>query len=203
MGSLIDDMDQGLEGGILPCEGRMGGWYAFNDGYCSQEPSPLTDPFPYSSPGAEGVGNAIRTYGSCEAALEAWGAGIGFDLNNTGSTEYTKSPYNASGQGYRGLRFWAKLGSTLSSGRYVTVSFPDRYTDPIGGYCYTGCYADWQYSVYVTTTWGQFDVPFSLLSPHPYIEPEYYFDPTGIMSVHFRFQPGEMFDLWIDNVSFY
>jgi hypothetical protein len=200
--TLIDDMEQGLNGALIPCDGRDGAWYTYNDMCATSTQTPIPAPglgFPYAPEGANASTHSVRTYGSNCSVEGAWGAGIGFDLVNPTFGTTSKVAYDASR--YSGIQFWAKAGTTGTP--YVVVRLPDRYTDPSGGVCTTTCYGDWSREITLTSSWAPYQIFWSgSLTRYTPNVPDSPFDPSGLMSVQFFFPPGYAFDIYIDDVEF-
>ena len=206
---LIDNFETTAEGnaeGRLPaCEGRLGSWYAFNDG----QPGTLQAPYPGKpfSPVLPGLGEpgfALRTRGTCQIGVPSdklWGAGIAFDLNNRGGQPDQKQGYDAQARGFVGLRFKARLGEDAGATNILRVQFPDTNTDPAGKRCST-CYDDYQTGFRLTRAWKEYRVLWSQLLRGGNGVPNLPFAADSIVAVQFRFSPGDSFDLYLDDVAF-
>jgi hypothetical protein len=198
---LIDDLEQGLAGKIPICDGRIGGWFTTNDGLSGTTQWPIPNPtpgapFPYVTPGANGTGHAVRSYGTCGSGTGAWGAMLGVTLNDPGSGAQL---WNAASKGYTGVRFAARRDAAGASS--VRVDFPDRYTDPIGGQCTTGCYDHWGTTVSLSTSWTTYTIHWDELSSGTWGVPDESFDPTGIVTIQWVFPATTSgFDIFIDAV---
>ena len=206
---LIDDMEQPLSGRLPACEGRIGSWYTSNDGDPLTVQTPAVSQIvPYTNLGADGSAHSIRTDGRCApydpVAKTQWGAGLAFDLDNPGGTATSKIGYDASGRGYRGLTFWARLGETLGASPTVSVQFNDINTDPSGGQCSgSGCYDAYYVSIALTQTWTQYTVYWSQLTTRGgWGIPKLPFASNGIVQVQWSFASGTTFDMYIDDVVF-
>jgi hypothetical protein len=206
---LIDNMEQPLGGVLPPCEGRVSGWYTFNDGapQTVQTPAPGQPFSTYATPGANGSAHSIRTYGRCApssaTATNLWGAGVGFDLDNPGATATSKIGYTATSRGYGGIKFWARLGETAGANPVVSIHFPDANTDPSGGVCSgSGCYDDYFASFTLTPNWDQHTIYWTQLTHAGWGVPNLPFASNGIMSVQWHFATGTTFDMYIDDVAF-
>jgi hypothetical protein len=201
----IDTMEAALEGRLPSCEDRVGAWYTFNDQASGtvQSPRPGGIGRPYATPGANGTGHAIRTFGTCAPGIASptlWGAGIGFDLNNPDGSAEHKRPYAALARGYRGIRFAAKVGKTGNT-MQVAVRFPDVNTDPAAGRCST-CYDDYGAVVHLTNNWNCYTILWAQVTRAGHGVPNVAFDPDGLIAVQWRFEPGQVFDLYLDDVAF-
>lgn len=203
---VIDDFEAHSGNMILPSgpitNPRAGNWYGYNDGTSMATPPAQTTAIELI-PGHRGVNSSwgLHTAGS---GFTSWGAGIGADLNNSGTGG--KEPYDASyddGSGtmvpYAGITFWARSDTAPQT---VSVVFPDGDTDSAGGIC-TTCDHHWLGSVIIGSDWQQFTVPFSSLQLESGTQPPPGpFDPTRLVSVQFRVNPGPAFDFWVDDVAF-
>jgi hypothetical protein len=109
-----------------------------------------------------------------------------------------------------GVRFWARVGDTSSD--VVRFAVSDQYTRPEGGFCDvsvstgpTACYdlfgVDLQGKI--STTWTQFQIPFGGLAQRNFGLQRPAFDSSTLYTIEFDFNPGEIFDLWIDDIEFY
>jgi hypothetical protein len=202
---LIDDMEEILGGWLPACEGRIGHWQTFNDGDPNTVQTPVPGQVvPYVTPGADGSAHSIRTFGKCApfdpVARTQWGASIGFDLDNPGGT---KLGYNASGRGYRGLRFWARLGETTRASATVSVIFSDINTDPSGGKCSgSGCYDNYYTSITLAPAWSQYTIYWTQLTRGGWGVPFLPFASDGIVNISWQFASGTTFDMCVDDVAF-
>ena len=140
-----------------------------------------------------------------------------------------EGPYNASayaGASFadtsHGIQFYAKWGPS-SNAAGVFVKFPEAgtATPAEGGTCAVSgvnamgqtlqCDDHYCYELttaQITTSWSQVQIPLSL----PFIAPQGWgnitvaWDPTSLLGVQWEFDntfPGAIYDLWIDDVSFY
>ncbi|MFZ5891633.1 MAG: hypothetical protein ACOY0T_11320 [Myxococcota bacterium] len=185
-GDMIDDLEDGNLF-ILALNGRTGNWFSYGDGTGSS----LIEPFPLPAPRA-GSTTALHYAGS---GFMTWGSGIGFDFNNTGGSQNTKNPWDASA--YNGITFWAKATTTTS----VNVQLPDRNTQARGGIC-TTCDHHWQTLVSIGTEWKRYTVRFADLQLEPGTVPTpTAFDKTGIIMLQIFMSKGKTFDLLVDDVA--
>jgi hypothetical protein len=118
-GLNLDDLESGTGHICEGVEGRLGVWYAFNDGRGVQWPAPTTPGVPIATsaiPGGRGrSARAIHSYGS---GFTDWGVGVGFDLAFNGS-KY--GLYDA--RAYDGVTFWAKAEPDPNTGAPATLTF--------------------------------------------------------------------------------
>jgi hypothetical protein len=207
---VIDDFEDGNYN-LAPNGGRVGNWYNYGDGTGTE--NWLVAPIqgqrgPTSLEGMHVSGGNFTT----------WGCGLGVDLSNSGGGTCTKVPYNASFDNsgtmtpYAGITFWARSAAgTLS----LSVVFPDGDTDSAGMVCGTCSGSSWTpigdgvcdhhylTVVSVGTDWKRYTVMFKDLTLEPGGKPvPTAFDPTRLVSVQFRINPGTTFDFWVDDVAF-
>lgn len=193
--ALLDDLEDG-DGTILPCAGRSGSWYTYNDGSRSGTQTPLPGrPFIPVSPGQGTSLHAAHVAGS---GFTSRGAGMGFDLNFAPGGE--KSSYDAGA--YSGLSFWARAKPGTET--HIYVNFPDRDTDIQGGVCQgTGCDDHYGKGIDITTEWAKYTVEFADLSTDGVGMPvPAAFDPEHVYSVEFHTAKTAVFDIEIDDIAF-
>jgi hypothetical protein len=187
--AVIDDFEDGDL--VLPTSpalaGRVGSWYGFDDGTGSSSKEVFA-----IMRGANSV-NGLHLMGQ---GFTTWGAGVGVDLNNSGTTQTTKAPWDASA--YAGVTFWARAQATVT----VTVTLPNADTDAAGNSCST-CGHHYSKAVQVSSTWQRFTIDFSELTLEPGGVPTpTAFKPSGLLSVHFRFSAAASYDVYLDDVAF-
>jgi hypothetical protein len=202
---VIDGFDVDRGGRLPECEGRLGGWYTFNDGQAGtrQMPAPGT-PVPLVVPGGDRDGLALRTRGTCqlgEPSPTLWGAGIAFDLDNPIGKSDSKRGYDAAGRGFLGIRFKARVGDDAGASNVLTLRVPDLNTDPSAKRCST-CYDDYQKSLRLSRDWKEYRVLWSELTRGGFGVPSAALATNELVAVQFRFNPGESFDLYLDDVAF-
>ncbi|MET0794903.1 MAG: hypothetical protein ABW061_25515 [Polyangiaceae bacterium] len=188
---VIDDFEDGEFN--LPTtpalEGRVGQWYPYGDpaGIPTMAIAPIKRAA--STECIHGAGKDFQT----------WGAGLGVDLNQTGSSTATKKPYDASD--YTGVTFWARVDVATS----LTLVLPDGNTDKAGGKC-TTCDHHWYKTLQVGTTWQRYTVTFDslILEPNTVPPPPDHLDSAALVSVQFRVPSnnGAQYDMYIDDVAF-
>jgi hypothetical protein len=188
--NLIDDLED-MDGSINSTGGRDGAWYTYNDGTAAGMQTPLAGAtFVPEMPGDNSM-MAAHTTGS---GFTTWGAGFGFDLNNTGTA---KMPYDASA--HTGIIFSAK-GTPFRVKVLTTATTP--MTD--GGTCMgtsAQCGDNYGMAIPATSGWQQFVVPFASLKQEGWgIKTP--FDATTVLGVQFQVGTKVTFDIWIDNVGF-
>jgi len=176
---IIDDFEDG-DFNVSPLGGRVGNWYVYGDG---------TGTLGFDVTGiARGASlKGIHTKGK---DFTNWGSGMGVDMLGS------KTPYNAST--HTGVTFWAKAAAAQA----VLVVFPDIDTDPGGKLC-TTCDHHYNKTVQVGTGWQRFVVNFADLVLESGTKPEpTMFKPDGLISVQFRFAPGQSYELFVDDLAF-
>jgi hypothetical protein len=216
-GLLIDDLEDGT-GRICHGDGRVGVWYAYNDGFGVQIPAPEpqgTPILPSVVTGAQSsLGSARAMYSfhhypdpTLLTLPAAWGAGIGLDLASDGAHYGTFAA-----AGFSGVTFWVRSELTfrLLVRANTVLTTPAKY----GGECATDFCGTWSVPVTVTKEWVKQSVSFEQLgssfwSPdvnHP-ISPPPAFEPDLLTNIQFLFveYPTDVADrdIWIDDVSFY
>lgn len=183
--AVIDDFEDGDLS--LPARaGRVGNWYLFGDGTGIASLDSLA-----IKRGAASV-KGLHTRGK---DFKSWGSGLGVDLNNSGASQSSKAPYDATA--FAGITFWARAESEVA----VTVSLPDADTDAAGKTC-TACEHHYYQAVQVTPTWQRFTIAFSALAREPGGAPApTAFKPSGVFSILFRLV-GQNYDLYVDDIAF-
>ena len=208
--ALIDDMEAG--GSALPMEaGRNGSWWAGGDSL-----SPNATITPDNQAPSEVIPNGGRC-GSFHAkhvtgqGFTSWAvltATLAVGLGDGGV--YAPIAYDAHIR--TGLTFWARIGDT--SANKVRFAVSDKYTRPEGGICdadtatattTTACYDTAGVDLTLTTTWTQFRIPFAGLGQRNFGEKEGQMgpDPSALYTIDFNLYPNTVFDLWVDDISFY
>ncbi|HEV8550491.1 MAG TPA: leucine-rich repeat domain-containing protein [Polyangiaceae bacterium] len=205
-GFVIDDMEDG-SGYVCEGSGRVGAWYAFNDGKGTQWPAPTTPGVPIEVslldvPRGQSE-HAIHTYGR---DFGSWGAGVGVDLAFDGTTY---GLYDASA--YSGITFWVRgdsqilrggdQGSALSvASALPTISFrvSDRDSTYVdwGGTSMSKIYGP-HVGIFPEETWTQYFVPFQNLRGQ-----SDRFDPSVLTNLQWLTRESP-FDFWVDDVEFY
>lgn len=207
-GRLIDDMEDG-SGRICRGSGRVGAWYAYNDGFGLQVPPPQPPGvpiLPFEIPGTrQGSQRAMFSSHhypdpSILKAPDTWGAGIGVDLAFDGARYLS---YDASG--FTGIYFWNRS----SNYKYFEVRINTTATTPVayGGTCpseYCGAYVKGFWS---DMKWQESLLYFSDLQPRRYLDvvlPP--FDARQVTNIQFFFvlypTGSSDADLWVDDLSF-
>ncbi|WP_437321665.1 hypothetical protein [Sorangium sp. So ce385] len=197
---LIDDMEDG-DNNIIPLEDeanpRRGYWFAANDMNGEQHPAPGN--FYMSElelPRGDST-SAVNT--EADDGFTTWGALVGLLLNTDEAG--TEGVYDASG--FRGVAFWAYA----ESGSYarMIVDVADVQTWRAGGICGTKGLCDDHFRTIVALTpcWKYYEVPFADLEQTGWGEKFDAVDVTQLWAIQFRFNVGQKFNIWVDDVAFY
>ncbi|HLK92663.1 MAG TPA: hypothetical protein VKZ18_22410 [Polyangia bacterium] len=207
--ALIDDMEAGGPS-LLMEAGRNGTWWAGGD---------AVSPGASIDPNGEASSELIPNGGRCGSLHAKHVTGQGFTnwavltatlrVGQVDGGAYIPFPYDAHIR--TGVTFWARIGST--SAAQVRFAVSDKYTRPEGGICdpnaatgSTACYDTAGVDLtQLGTTWTQYRIPFAGLGqrnfglPEPQMGP----DTSALYTIDFNFYPNEIFDFWIDDISFY
>lgn len=189
----IDDFEDG-DNQVLLLAGRDGYWFTSNDGSSpgKQTPDPRAPANPELLVPPHGASTrAMHTTGS---GFNIWGAlvGLNFHADGTGAL-----PYNVGA--YQGLIFSAKLGrnGALSKARLALTN-----SDTLYG-C-TVCDDHFGTTVTVGNEFQAIRVPFADLKQAGFGKPLLTtFDATRVYALQLSWTKGQVFDLWIDDISFY
>ncbi len=206
--ALIDDMEA-TDPAILMEGGRNGGWWAGGD---------TTSPGAAIDPSGDAPSEPIPGGGRCGSLHAMHVTGHGFTVWSQlsvamryGSVDGGASgllPYDAHTR--TGLTFWARIGDT--SAAQVRLSVTDKYTRPEGGVCdvstatgATACYDNFGVDLSpLGKTWTQYRIPFAGLGQRNFgLQEPSGLDTAAIYTIEFDFYPNEIFDFWVDDISFY
>jgi hypothetical protein len=192
---LIDDLEDET-GRICEGDGRIGVWYAFNDGTGTQWPAPTAPGVPIESsalPNARGASRrAMHTYG--DGAMK-WHGGIGIDFAFDGEH------YDTYAAGlYDGVRFWARADTP----QRIRVRIGTALTTvaEYGGTCEFEPCGTHGMDFDIGTEFAEYRVPFNDLQQVSYRRFEADFLRGQLTNLQFM-AVGPSFDFWIDDVSFY
>lgn len=194
MAPLIDDMEDGT-GRIRSEAGRVGVWYAFNDGRGTQVPAPTTNGEPIATaeiPG--GRGTSMRAMHTSGSGFTNWGVGIGLDLNYDG-TRY--SLYDASA--CDGITFWAR-SDTPGSSISLRIGSAATTSEKYGGTCTNEPCASVTVGYSLNQSWTRYPAQFSLFSTPNSGSGK--FEPNKLTNIQFVVLGGGAFDFWIDDIEF-
>jgi hypothetical protein len=197
----IDDLNDG-DDAILALGFRTGFWYAFNDGTPGAKQVPSMTLFTTTPGGPSETGYCARSYGS---GFEAWGAGMGLDLNDTGEVVNgipKRAPYDASA--YKGIAFAARGGAGKLR---FAVSTAATEVMTAGGTCMGGtttaaCSDTHGVDIPLTPEWRTYAVPFDRLTQEGF-GAKTPFDIKKTMALYFSVASGNPFDYAIDDVGFF
>ena len=197
---LIDDLEDG-DDAINESNGRMGGWYTFNDESTTGTQTPPGSGFTATSGGADGSAFAAATSGS---GFTVWGAGMGFDLNNPSAVGMTGSRAQYDASRFTGIVFKAKGNVPVRvSLEVVGVTPTDR-----GGTCMPsttmGEECDDLHGTLVdlTSDWKEYAVEFGKLRQGGWGR-AVPFAATDVTAVLFQTDKDVSFDIAVDDVRFY
>jgi hypothetical protein len=196
-GLVIDDMEADT-GIICQGEGRIGHWFAYDDGMpgTTQTPPPGVAPIrpdPIQPP--RGASNfAMHTSGTVEMY-----AAIGCSLNGS-TSDVMEVPRMYDVSRYTGISFYAKGTPAMLQ---VIVANTDDVAPMYGGTCPGSCVSNHAIISLQPTQWTFYQVPFSQLASG-----DFTFNPAHVLTIDFQAQPSTgvrpfALDLWIDDLSFY
>jgi hypothetical protein len=205
--AMIDDMEA-PDPSILMEGGRNGGWWAGGDAL-----SPNATIVPNGNAPAEPIPNGGRC--GSKYAMHVTGQGFTSWAELTVSMRYGSVdggapgllPYDAHTR--TGITFWARIGDT--SANQVRFAVSDKYSRPEGGICDesvpggpTACYDTFGVDLtQLGTHWTQYRIPFAGLGQRNFGLQQPALDSSAIYSIDFNFYVGEIFDFWVDDISFY
>jgi hypothetical protein len=206
-GAIIDDMTSASYT-IPQNEGRTGSWWAGGD-----SESPSSNITPNGNVAAEPIPG-----GRCGSLYAEHVTGFGFTSwavlsvsMGYGPTDGGDAilPFDAQAFGYLGVTFWARIGDTSTN--QVRFAISDEYSRPEGGICDpssntgdTACYDLFGVDLpQLDTTWHQYKIPFLELAQRHFGLPRSHLDTSSIYTIEFDLYPNTIFDLWVDDISFY
>lgn len=189
---LIDDLEDG-DAVIYELNGRIGVWYAYNDGSGGTSNPAADGGFLPTSGGPNGSAYAAHLVGS---GFSSWGAGMGFDINNSGGL--VKHPFDASG--YTGIAFQARGNVSV----FFKVQTEAVVPTGEGGTCTAGdsCNDAHRMVIDLDSTWQQYVVPFAMLQQAGWGQGAAW-DPSSILGLQWEVEPGSAFEVVVDEVGFY
>lgn len=180
--SLIDDFEDG-DLRVLPKQGRVGGWYAYDD----MTPGTRTGA-ELKSAGRAGSKNALCISGQ---GFTGWGGGIGFSFVEDGSS---RKPYDASA--YTGITFWARGSATQFRAMLV-----DKYSDPAASLC-TSCYDHFQAAFTPSSEWKRYTFSWKQLKQLGFGEAKPNVCAADLYALQFQWSGSQPFELCLDDVAF-
>jgi Carbohydrate binding domain (family 11) len=206
--ALIDDMESPAPPTSMS-PNRGGSWWAGGD-----DPSKLTG----AAITPDGPVTAERISGGrCGSQYAAHVTGFNFSSWAVMNVSMGWGPVDGGVDGLlpydahlrQGITFWARIGDTSTD--QVRLNITDKYSNDQGGVCDknvpsgpTACYDHFGTSLTkLGTAWHQYVVPFAFLAQQGFGPVRPGLDTTSIYSIDFNFPTGRVFDLWIDDISFY
>jgi hypothetical protein len=187
--NMIDDLEDN-DGSITNQGGRVGAWYTYHDATAggTQTPEMGTTFVP------EDCGHAsVKCAHTSGSGFKDYGAGFGFDFNNSGSA---KGIYDVGS--FTGIAFWAK-GTPFRLKVLTSATVPAAE----GGSCATAkCSDNFGTAIAASADYQQFVVPFSSLTQEGWGD-KATFDPKTVIGVQFQVKAGVTFDISIDDVGLY
>jgi hypothetical protein len=205
--AFIDDLED-ADSLIPTVNGRSGGWWAAGD----ETPGATLVPPPFDLAPPEAIEGgrcdskvAMRVTGQ---GFVDWGSLLGVTLVHGERTDGEEGnlPYDASA--YSGLEFWARIGDTSTDRVRFAVS--DVNSEPYGGICTEEpgsadqCYDTFgAYLNGLTPGWRHYRIPFTSLIQRQFGLPAAAAATNALFSVQFNFEPGAVFDFWVDDLAFY
>jgi hypothetical protein len=203
--TLIDDLEDA--DGYIPS--RTGDWWTAGDDTVGATIVPPTGsvatPEPIEGKGRCGSKYAMRVTG--QGFLD-WGAllGISLNLGKGPNGEDTTVAYDAST--HQGVAFWARIGDTSTV--QVRFAISDVNSEPDGGACVEdGAIGEECFDTFGTrvtaldTRFRHYRIPFANLTQRGFGLPAPALVTSAIYTIQFNFEPGAVFDFWVDDVSFY
>jgi hypothetical protein len=205
--ALIDNFEHGSSTLLPFIAGRVGGWYALGDGTASALLQPSGPVSPEVIPGGHcGSRYALHLTG---AGFLDWGAQVitplSYGPGDAGVSGFL--PYDVSQ--YHGVMFSARLGDTSSA--EVRFAIGDVRSRPEGGMCTlggtfgNGCYDNFGVDLapFLGVEWREFHIPFAGLGQRNIGLHADALETSRVYDLEFDFAPSVIFDLWVDDISFY
>jgi hypothetical protein len=199
---LLDDLEDGDS--AIPEEGtpkRIGAWFSYADGTAggTLTPAESGDFVP-----AEGGPGDSMYYASLKGkGWKEWGAGMGFDFNNTGEPDIKKA-WDASA--YTGIQFTAKGNTTMRVAvmtlAVVPVAQGGECPEPPVGATDKDCDDGHGKSLTLTSDWKTYQIKFEDLKQEGG-NLTAAFDAAKAASIQFDVGPNLDFEIAVDNVGFY
>jgi hypothetical protein len=206
--AMIDDMESPAPSTLL--RGNSGGeWWAGGDDASKATGAKITPdgdaPAELIPGGRCGSKYALHVTGQGFQSWSDVSASFGWGAPNGGADRLL--PYDAHSRA--GLTFWARIGDTSTAS--VRLNVTDQYSNEAGGICDktvasgdTACYDYFGVELDgLDVVWKQYKIPFSGLSQQMFGIPRPAVDTASLYSVDFAFPNGSVFDLWVDDISFY
>ena len=194
---LIDDFEDG-DGTICLSNGRNGHWFTYVDSGISSSVTPPPSDTVAAVPTQLSTPRGASQYAMHITGSDSTYAGVGVLLNNPVIGE-VPGVFDAAAAGYTGVHFFMKC----NMGLYFVIQIPATVAVKYGGTCATepcsgASYYRSSVALPSSATWTEISIPFSSLGGG--VAP---FRTDQLWDI--GFQPGTagVFDLWIDDVSFY
>jgi hypothetical protein len=204
--AIIDDMEA-TDPATVRVGGRTGAWWAGGDpSSVGATIVPNGDAPAEAIPGGRcGSRSAVHVTGQGFSEWAVVSVSMGWGPVDGGASALL--PHDAHFR--TGVVFWARVGDTSSD--QVRFGVSDKYSRPEGGICVEGgavevaCYDYFGTSLSgLTTTWKRFQIPFGGLSQLGFGLPRSQgLDTTSVYTLEFNLPRTSVFDLWIDDISFY
>lgn len=190
--NLIDDLEDG-DAVIYERGGRIGLWYAYDDASGgTSNPAAMAD-F-HTTPG--GPNDSTHSAILVGDGYTDWGAGMGFDIDNSGGL--VKHTFDASA--FTGIAFQARGSGTIKFKVQTEAIVPVAE----GGTCDAGTSCNDAYftSIALGASWEQHVIPFSALAQGHWGQAAAW-DPATIVGLQWEAGPGMPFEIAIDDVGLY
>jgi hypothetical protein len=206
--AIIDDMES--PNFITNMPGNRGGsWWAGGDDASKAQGAAIN---PDGSANAEAIPGgrcgsryAMRVTG--HGFMEWADLTVSFGYGSVDGGPQQNLPYDASFR--TGIDFWARIGDTSTDQIRVNVS--DKYSNEAGGICDPNANSDPSTFCFdhfgtpltqLSTEWRHYRIPFLGLTQEGFGIPRPHVDTTALYSVDFKL-PNAVFDLWVDDLTFY
>lgn len=185
---LIDDFEDG-DGQVAKREGRGGYWWRSNDPDGSKFDNDDGKP---QEEGCAGSSLCLHHFGSTSSKSGAWGVNFGANVGLEGTVDVSN---------YVGISFRAK--SRAGVGHKVRFKIGDINTHPNLGVC-KSCWNHWGKDIQLTNDWREYRVLFAGVQQAPgWGDPRpASLDAKHFYSIDFSVDPGQTFDIWVDDLQF-
>ncbi len=204
----IDDLEDG-DNTIEALGSRIGYWYTYNDGTATQIPAPdptgaipfkpATGGHPCSNAKCIMMGSTLFSANTSGPMFTTWGAGLGFDFNNTAKKSCV---YNATA--YSGIKFWA-MGNVAIAAMVKIPATTQSTSD--SGTCTTTAMCEDHYAIneVLASAWTQYTITFADATTFKQAGwgVPVAFDKTNIIAMQFQVAKGAAFNFSIDDITFF
>jgi hypothetical protein len=183
---LVDDFED-LDDLLTVVDGREGGWYTYDDGTDGVSQSMTVAVSPAGSNALHVVGGPFDQY-----------SGMGFVPRWT-ETGAEHCSYDASY--YSGIRLWI----AGEGGVRLALQNPAVRTVSMGGGCPddSSCYDSHGFDLDLNPGGTYYDLPFAEAMQAGWGLDAGPFDPSAVFVIELQFPSGTVYDVWVDDVSFY